>query len=260
MEETNSCLLHGLTSFIEVGPFLISTEGVYGMNDLTQLDLLSLSSTFSKTFKKRFGKGPGSCQALFNKGRLYISIRNFMTPAEEVLIANNEYNLAIKFRAVVIKTVIKEFIENTSPLLNGEFKNAYHDWNYQSNTGFVLLEHSDLDEEEPLSLTGDQLLEAIEGIGLHLHKRPEKLRKVLSTQSLCVIEVTGVQTPMETLLYKNGSTTLLQRHLEEIKSGYLEHKGRLESIFCNFIEDIFLMGDYKRNKYIIVFAFRRNSQ
>lgn len=229
------------------------------MNDLTQLDLLSLSSTFSKAFKRRFGKGPGSCQALLNKGRLYISIRNFITPAEEVLIASNEYNLAIKFRAVVMETVIKEFIENASPVLKGDFKNAYHDWNYQTNTGFVLLERSDIDEEEISGSTGNYLLEVIESISLQLHKKPEKIRIILSLHHLCAIKVTGVQTPMETLLYKNGSTALLQRHLEEIKAGYLEHKRELENIFYNSIEDIFLMGDYERNKYMIIFIFRKNS-
>lgn len=230
------------------------------MKDHKQKDLLSLGSTFSKSLKKRFGKGPESCQVLLDRRKLYISIRNFITPAEEVLIANEETNLAMRFRASVMKAVIEDFVVMASSVLDLDFRHSYHDWNYHSNRGIVLLEHMTLDEEEIMVGTvGNKLLEFVEYVGVKLYKKPERLKILTQIQSMCVVEAIGVQTPLATLVYQKGSTTLIHQHIEEIKFGYLKYKKQLEQVFNHSIEDLFLVGDYECNRYIIIITFTKNS-
>jgi uncharacterized protein YbcI len=224
------------------------------MKDSTQLDLLNLSSTFSKMLKQRFGKGPESCWAVLNGGRLYISIRNFITPAEEVLIKKQENELAKRFRSSVLSAVVDEFIPTASEELGIDFKYVFHDWNYSSNTGFVLLEQEQYDSEVHVS-NPSQLLKAIELIGSRLHKRPEKLRKILNAPNMCAIEVIGVQTYLESILYENGNSELLQQHLDEIKCGYLKQLSYFEKELNQTVEDVFIMGDYERNRYVLITVF-----
>jgi uncharacterized protein YbcI len=230
------------------------------MKDSTQLDLLNLSSSFSKLLKKRFGKGPESCWAIFNRGRLYISVRNFITPAEEVLIKKQENELAKRFRSSVLSAVVEEFIPTASEVVGIDFKYFFHDWNYSSNTGFILLEqnHSEHERGEDVS-NPSHFLKEVEVIGSQLHRRPEKVRKILNSPNICAIEVIGVQTYLESLLYESGNSELLHRHLDEIKCGYIKHLSQLEKVFNQSLEDVFILGDYERNRYVLITVFPKNT-
>ncbi|GIN64135.1 hypothetical protein J27TS8_41280 [Robertmurraya siralis] len=230
------------------------------MLNSTQPDLLKLSSNFSKMLKKRFGKGPESCLTVLNKGRLYIFVRNFITPAEEVLIENEEWELANHFRSAVFDSVIQEFIAKASKVLEIDFKYFFHDWNYSSNTGLVFLEHLHVDEEKViLDSQSNRFLKVVEEIGLQLHKKPEEIRMFMNTHNMCGIEISGIQTHLETLLFKNGNSHFLQQHLTHIKQGYLKHKKQLESILNYSVDDVFVMCDYERNRYVLFLIFSKKA-
>lgn len=142
------------------------------MINTTQENLLYLSSTFSKLLKRRFGKGPETCYVILKGNRIYVYMRNFITPAEESLINNDEVDLAAKFRSTVINIIIKEFILEVSKVLGSSFDHFLHDWNYEKNTGILLLENTRSNHEAKIDIIiKNTLFKLIEDVGSHYHKK-----------------------------------------------------------------------------------------
>lgn len=224
----------------------------------TQDHMLHLSSTLSKLLKRRFGKGPETCYVNGDEEKKYIFMRNFITPAEEVLLGNKQWEFAIHFRTAIIEAVIKEFSFEISKTLDQTYTNFYHDWNYEKNTGMILLVNGKANAEERLPLgTKNGILAMIDKIGSHFHKSPENLTILKYAPSICIIEADGIMAPLENLVYQMGNMNLLYRYSESAKKGYFEHKLSLEDVFNRIIEDIFIMWDYQNDKSFLVFTFRK---
>jgi uncharacterized protein YbcI len=227
----------------------------------TQENMLYLSSTFSKLVKRRFGKGPETCFTMSNGNRLYIYMRNFITPAEEVLLENNELNLAHHFRSTVINSVIKEFIPDVTKVFGGKIDHFYYDWNYHSNTGIVLLENvPSPDDVKVDAVFENTLFNLIEVVGTRYHKGPASLKIVKFTQNICAIETKEVLLQLESLVYEQGKLDLLLHQAREIKSGYLKNKKVFEDLFNRIIEDIFIVWDYENNRNFFIFVFYKEYQ
>jgi len=231
------------------------------MNKSTQENLLYLSSTFSKLLKRRFGKGPETCNMMSKGNRLYIYIRNYITPAEEVLLENNEVNLVHNFRSTVINAVIKEFIPEVSKVFGESIDYFFHDWNYHSNTGLILLENVPSKDEVKIDRDFERtLFHLIDEVGTRYHKRPASLEIVKFTQNICAIETKDVLLPLESLAYEKGNLDMLLHQARGIKSGYLKKKSLFEDLFNRTIEDIFIVWDYQRNRNYLIFVFYKEYQ
>lgn len=228
------------------------------MKKTTQVDLLNLSSTFSKMVKRRFGKGPESCNVFWKENRMYIVMRNFITPAEEVLVKNQDFNLALKFRSSVMNAVTDDFLPLASEVVGERYDNFFHDWNYDNNTGMILLEHSHSYLSKIDVSFQANLLKLIEDIGTQIHKKPSTLEVVKHTPHMCVIQLEGVLLQIESLLYEKGDSDLLLEQSREIKNRYISCKEQFEEIFNRAIEDIFIMWDYEKDRNYLVFHFLRN--
>jgi uncharacterized protein YbcI len=224
----------------------------------TQDDLHALSSSFSKLLKRGFGKGPETCFAVFKGNKLYVNIRNFMTPAEEILLADHRDNLTIEFRTSVIRSLSIDLLQESSRLLGIQFQSFYQDWNYDTNSGLLLLVSNDFKQEVKLEdKVGDGVYKLIRSIGSSYHKIPTVLRTVPSPSNFFAVESKGVLLPLESLIYERGQTDLLFTHARKIKKGYWKHKGLFEEVFNRSIEDIFILWDYIGNKKYIIFSFGR---
>ncbi|MFP7299674.1 Na-translocating system protein MpsC family protein [Neobacillus niacini] len=217
-----------------------------------------LSSTFSKLVKRRFGKGPEACNVILKGNRFYVYMRNFITPAEEVLLKQDKLELAVNFRCSITNAVTEEYLLVVSKVLGIAFDSFYHDWNYDQNTGILLLEHSQSDYKENIesSLEGS-LFSLIENVGSSYHKKPGSLKIVKFTQNICAIESKEVLLPLEKLVYEKGNFELLMHQAWEIKKGYWSNKGQFELLFSRLIEDMFLMWDYKNNRHYLIFIFNK---
>jgi uncharacterized protein YbcI len=222
----------------------------------TQEDLLSISSSFSKIIKRGFGKGPETCYTVLKENRLYVYIRNFMTPAEEILAEKQDYNLITKFRSSVITALSKEIVQEASQLLGISFESLYQDWNYNTNSGILLLVNN---SSNPDLKIGDsferKLFQLIRMVGSQLHKVPRELKVVKYTQNICAIELKGIMLPLENMLIEYGDSDLLLTHTREIKKGYYQHKQLFEQLFNRLVEDLFMMWDCQNNKSILIFSF-----
>ncbi|MEC1525620.1 Na-translocating system protein MpsC family protein [Neobacillus niacini] len=223
-----------------------------------QENLVYLSSTFSKLLKRSFGKGPESCHVILKGYRLYVYMRNFITPAEEVLISQGQVELAHNFRSAVIHSVAQEFIVEVSVALGISFDYFFHDWNYDKNTGIFLLDQPQSNHEEKIENSLQKsLFNLIENVASHYHKKPVNLKIVKFTQNICAIESKEVLLPLEKLVYEKGNVDLLLHQAWDIKDGYWKNKDQFEELFNRLIEDIFIMWDYKNNRNYLVFIFNK---
>ncbi|MBY0147637.1 Na-translocating system protein MpsC family protein [Neobacillus niacini] len=220
--------------------------------------MVYLSSTFSKSLKRSFGKGPETCNVILKGNRFYVYMRNFITPAEEVLIKQDKLELAVNFRTSIINAVTEDYLPEVSKVLGISFDSFFHDWNYDKNTGILLLDHSQLDHEKNLDSTFENnLFTLIENVGSSYHKKPASLKVIKFTQNICAIESKEVLLPLERLVYEKGNADLLLQQAWEIKTGYWKNKGQFEGLFNRLIEDMFMMWDYKNNRNYLVFIFNK---
>jgi len=188
-------------------------------------------------------------------------MRNFITPAEEVLLENNQLILVHNFRSAVINAVIKEFKPEVSKVFGGEIEHFFHDWNYDSNTGIILLENVPSNDEVKMEVDFEKtLFNLIDGVGTRYHKRPVGLKVVKFTQNICAIEAKDVLLQIESLAYEQGNLDLLLHQAREIKSGYLKYKSLFEGLFDRVIEDIFIVWDYEKNRNYLIFVFYKAYQ
>jgi|SRR4051794_37082471 uncharacterized protein YbcI len=224
----------------------------------TKEDLLSLSSSFSKIIKRGFGKGPETCYTVLRANRLYVYIRNFMTPAEEILAEKQEYNLLMNFRSSVITALSQDLMKEASLILGISFDSFYQDWNYNLNSGILLLVNNSFNPDVKVEESFERkLFQLVRMVGSQLHKIPSELKVVKYTQNICAIESKGVMLPLDYLMVKQGNSDLLFTYAREIKKGYYQHRELFEELFNRSIEDLFMMWDFKNNKSYLIFSFNK---
>ncbi|WP_216830158.1 Na-translocating system protein MpsC family protein [Alkalihalobacterium elongatum] len=221
-----------------------------------QEDLLQLSSTLSKMLKQKFGKGPESCFVTNHSDGLTVYIRNFITPAEEVLIESNQMNLAYNFRHAVIERVFKEFSKEVVTTLGLTLTHYYNDWDYHNNTGIMLLKdvsREGFPEMASYSRLKSKLLEKISYISAELHKVPSDIRVIKLNQNMYAVECQETLLHIEKVLYKKNCMEILQERSREIKQSYINKRALFTEVFGRGVEAVFMTWDYENNCNYIFF-------
>lgn len=224
----------------------------------SQEDLIILSSSLSKLLKRKFGKGPETCYASLKEGMISVHIKNFITPAEEVLIENKEINLAYNFRSAIMKAIFQEFKREITNILEVECEEIFHDWNYSINTGMILiiLEESIGElSNRPDIVDSEKLLEVAKGVGQKIHKVPTGYSFFKLNQNSYAISYNGTMTQIEYILYKKGKLELLRQRSEEIKKEYTNSLILFERTFGRKIKELFFIWDYENDTSYIIFNF-----
>ncbi|WP_158638639.1 Na-translocating system protein MpsC family protein [Metabacillus litoralis] len=219
-----------------------------------QEELLLLSSTLSKLLKRRFGKGPEACSLTFHSNKIIVHIRNFITPAEDVLVNNDQLRLAHLFRTSVMETVFREFADEATNVLGVTFDSYFDDWNYEENSGMLLLENmSSLSWEETQlnPILKDKIFDTMIQICAEIHKAPSKLEIVSINPNMYMIESQGILLQVEKILFSKGHLNIIQDRSFEIKDCYLEHKDRLQRVFETKINQMYLMWDYEKDRSLL---------
>ncbi|WP_226528611.1 Na-translocating system protein MpsC family protein [Metabacillus niabensis] len=225
-------------------------------NSYYQEDLLLLSSTLSKILKRRFGKGPEMCFVTLHSNRIIVFIRKYITPAEEVLLKNDNVNLVYKFRSAVMEDVVDEFIGKVKDSLGMSFDSYFEDWNFNRNTGMLILENSqsrnwiNTDIHPAIK---EKLFQGISEVHNDIYKAPTSMEIVKINQNMYAVECRNTLIQMEKILYNKGYFGLLQERSNDIKNSYFLHKGKFDSIFDTKVEDIFLFWDYKNDRNYMFF-------
>ncbi|MDZ5473680.1 Na-translocating system protein MpsC family protein [Bacillus sp. 31A1R] len=219
-------------------------------------DLLLLSSTLSKMLKRSFGKGPETCFVTLHSNQLTVYLRNYITPAEEVLLEAGQSSLALDFRSKVMESVFLEFAKEAIDALGINLDHFYSDWDYDKNTGILLLEEESTIRElesKSDSLLKERLFERISQVSTQVHKMPNQLELVRINQNLILIECQGFMLQIEKLLFEKGHLDILQERSKEIKDLYLSNQSLFENILGRNVIGLFMLWDYHKDRFFIYF-------
>lgn len=203
--------------------------------------------------KQRFGKGPETCLVTVHANGLTVFIRNYITPAEEVLIEANKTNLAYEFRNTVIEKVINEFVEEATSLLHIPFTSYYCDWDYHKNSGLIVIDKNERIEVSSNSTLKTKLIEKINEVSSAVHKVPESIHMIKISHNMIAVECVGTILEIEKVLYNKGCTDILQEQAREIKKSYINKKHLFEKVFDRLVEGLFITWDYENDRNYIFF-------
>jgi len=225
----------------------------------SQENISLLTSALSKLMKLRFGKGPENCFISLRAGRLAVYLRNFITPAEEVLIGSGKINLMYQFRHAVMEKVYQEFAQEARSLMNLDLNAFQSDWDYDANTGFMLLENQNSRPPMPEEIdfhTRERLFERIIQLCSEVHKVPRKLALMKMDPNILIVECTGVMQHLENMLYRKGCWDLLYERSSEIKKVFFSQKDSFREIFGRVVDGLFLTWDYPRDRSYVFFYLK----
>ncbi|WP_161568183.1 Na-translocating system protein MpsC family protein [Anaerobacillus alkaliphilus] len=225
-------------------------------NNRTQDNLLHLGSLFSKMLKQRFGKGPETCLVTIYDSRLTVFIRKYITPAEEVLIESNQYNLAYEFRNVVIAKVIDEFVEEAKVILGHPLHTYFCDWDYEKNTGVIVIDNGksyEYSESMISTKLKGKLAEQIARVSSGVHKVPSSIDIIKLNQNMFAVECQETMLEVEKVLFRKDCMDILQERSREIKKSYVNQRELFELAFGRVIEGLFMTWDFKNDRSYIFF-------
>ncbi|OAS88327.1 MULTISPECIES: Na-translocating system protein MpsC family protein [Metabacillus] len=216
-------------------------------------DITYLNSYISKVLKRNFGKGPATCFTSLTNDKMFIYMKHFITPAEEVLFKKNELHLAYKTRSVVFESIFDEIKDEIKKVLGIVFTSIQHDWDFYNNTGILLLEKDSTLNLNKFTLKCDQMYSEIQKICSEVHKLPDQINIVNATPSIYYIEYSGFKSRIEHVLYTKGYVDLLIDWSNEVKKTYRKNKRLFETCLNASIEDIFTIMDYEHDRGTIIF-------
>ncbi|QOR67247.1 DUF2294 family protein [Cytobacillus suaedae] len=219
-------------------------------------DLAYLSSSLSKRLKQKFGKGPETCFASLKDDMLSIHIKKFITPAEEVLIESENNSLTLKFRSVIMQAILNDFISEVMSEYQIEIETAFHDWNYENNSGMILFKINqpvNIEDEYPF-FAGNRVIQTLQHVSSNIHKVPTNCKVIRLNANLYVIECQEIMLDIEKVLYKKGYEEILIERSKEIRNSYTQHIPLFEEALGRRIESLFIMWDYENDNGYVLFS------
>lgn len=217
-------------------------------------DITNLNSYISKILKKNFGKGPAACYTFLTEEMMFIHIKNFITPVEEVLLKKNEEHLAHKSRMVIFDAIFEQIQEEVKRVLNIDYTSMCYDWSFKHNTGVIILAKEEhFIQTSQQSLEGTESMISIKKICSNVHNTPVQINYVLQTTTVSYILYSGFMSKIEHALYEKGYGELLIEWSNELKNEYKQNKRLFEHVLKAAIDDNFVILDFENDRGILVF-------
>jgi uncharacterized protein YbcI len=217
---------------------------------------LELASYIGRTLRENFGKGPESVFVSYNQSILTVYLRNFLTPSENVLLAQDQEAIVQTTRDMLMQTLIPEFKAYIKILTGMEIKEFYYDWGLHNKSGvFIGISTSLTDPGEIIndSYEGkEQLHKEIKRISSQAQKEPEEVESYLLNQRTLVVLRQGILVSIERELIRLGSSETLKIAKRNLEKRLLHNSNHFESILHTKVNDIFVDWDFGLDKSAIV--------
>jgi uncharacterized protein YbcI len=213
-----------------------------------------ISSYISKLLRKKFGRGPRSCQTTISQNYLVTYIGGFLSPMEDILLQHGQSKYVDHARNVIITHLLDEIKGVIQITFDVEVEEYYHDWNFPNNSGILIFV---LDTETGQRIKPDidtQRLELEVGrISLLVEKVPDKIITCPISPSIFLIERRGILVQIEKALIDKGFENELRFTKDELEKSYFHRYGRFEDIFHKSVRDIFIDWNFKEDKSLMAF-------
>ncbi len=213
--------------------------------------LNSISSYLSKLLRKNFGRGPQSCQSTVNKNIFVMYIRGFISPMEEILMAQGQFVQVEKARSVIVNHALDQLKGVVEVSLKCEISETYHDWNFPNNSGFIifLLDREVTDHSIAVAEVDLVRLESeVARISMLVQKVPDQIQIYTISPTIFVIERRGILIAIEKALIQKGFEEELIITKDELEKEYFHNFGEFYEIFNKGVKDIFIDWNFKEDK------------
>jgi len=223
-------------------------------------DKLNLLSGYaSKLLRKNFGRGPQSCQSTACGHFIFIYVRGFISPMEEILLKEGKRNEVEKARAVIVNHLVEELKGVIKVAFEGDVEEFYTDWNLPNNSGMILFVL-----EKAIAHDGPQHDMDLKGIEAEVSRISEIVQKVpdrtlthVLSASVCLAEREGILIPIEKALISKGFEDQLLLTKDELEKSYFHRQGVFDHLFQSPVRDIFIDWNFKADKSFIAFVVNK---
>jgi len=248
----NSKIVHALESLIIFVPEL---ERSVFMEFQDQLS--SISSYTSKLLRKRFGRGPRTCQTYANEKHLVVYIRGFISPMEEELLKQGKSEHIEILRNAIIKPVLEELKGIIHVIFQEDVADTYHDWNLPNYSGLLIfvLENPIHTSNEQLSFDIGRFEANIARISQLVQKIPDEINLFFLANQVLLVERRGILIPIEKALIDRGFGEELRMTKDELEKTYFHREGNFVDLFNKRIADIFIDWNFKEDKSLMGLIF-----
>jgi uncharacterized protein YbcI len=222
--------------------------------------LMNISSLTSKMLRKNFGRGPDSCFAFSNGPFLVLYIRGFLSPMESVLLESGNSDNIDMSRTIVMEKILLQLKGILEIEFETDVKSAYHDWNYNQNTGMITVEFES-NVTGVVATSGEtpilkNLMNEVDRISNIVQKKPEKTEAFAITPKVYLVKREGILVEIEKLLIEKGYEQTLLVTKDELEKSFLHHNGHFEEIFSRPVADILVDWDLHNDDSIICFVLK----
>ncbi|MDQ1004419.1 uncharacterized protein YbcI [Neobacillus niacini] len=216
-----------------------------------------ISSYISKLLRKKFGRGPQSCQTTVSKNHLVTYIRGFLSPMEDILLEYGQNKYVDHARGVIITHLLDEIKGVVQVTLDVEVVDYYHDWNFPNNSGvLIFVLDNEAGEEYKADVDIQRLENEISRLSLLVEKVPDKVHIFPISSSICLIERTGILIQIEKALIEKGFEKELRYTKDELEKKYFHRDGRFGDIFHKSVMDMFIDWNFKEDKSLMAVILR----
>lgn len=216
-----------------------------------------LGSYVGKLLRDSFGRGPGSVFVSIDNFIITIYLRNFLSPTENILMAQKQEALVQQTRDKLMQTLISEIKAYVKILADMEIEEFYYDWALHNKSGlFVCICSNQTDRE--ISMANEyrgksDIHNEIKSISIEAQKEPEEvISHLLNPRTLLVIRK-GILVRIEKELIRMGLSEHLRIAKRNLEKSLLHNANRFETILNTKVIDIFVDWDFNLDKSAIVF-------
>lgn len=214
-----------------------------------------ISSYTSTLLRKKFGRGPELCFASQGDQFIVIFIKGFITPLEETMLEQGEFNTAATSRRKVFSGLAPELVGVLQSSLEIEVIDVYFDWSYENNTGVVAFSYQS-EQQHGDTYQNDALKEEVNRITNLVQKIPAKTELFKVSERIIVVIRNGILVPIEKALIDKGFHETLRITKSELEKTFFHHYGKFDETFDRPVTNIFFDWNLKQDKGFICFMIK----
>lgn len=219
-----------------------------------------ISSFTGKLIRNHFGKGSESVYVTFGHTYIVIYLRNFISPAEQMLLENGQVDVVHKMREklmVPIKSELCAYVESITGVRPDEM---YGDWCVSAKTAaLIAVCHRPIPqvpEIKPDYMGKEQIERELLNISRRTQKEPEWVHTCEINPRKFLIVRRGVLTQVERELIRIGQGELLRRIKNKLEKRELFANKSLEALLARTVVDVFVDWDFQSDQCVVLLILR----
>ncbi|WP_425320376.1 Na-translocating system protein MpsC family protein [Neobacillus soli] len=219
---------------------------------------IELAGYIGRTLRDNFGKGPESVYVSYNHSIMTVYLRNFISPSESVLLGQQQEEIVVTTRDLLMQTLIPEFKAYIKILTGMEVHEFYYDWGLDNKSGIFVCQGStpskgeEKNDKQYIYHGQESLHQEINTISFQAEKEPEEILSYLLNGRTLVVIRNGILVPIEKELIRLGNSESLRLAKRNLEKRLLHNNGNFEAILQTKINDIFVDWNFTRDKSVIV--------